>query len=349
MGVATKYAHLFTLTDDTGIFQHSLYSIPDPSKGYTTDDNARAAIAATMLYQVYREEVYLSLLRRYLSFLIYAQNEEGFFKNFMNYNREFTEKKGSEDCFGRSLWALGYLLNVPFSDESYHNVAIRLLEKALFNVKKLYSLRGKAYSLIGLSLIYNSEAFESDRGEIRDLVKSLSQDLLKSYYKNREENWKWFEDQMTYSNAILPWSLLKAYTVTKDEEVLRVAKESMDFLGSVTFKDGYFKPIGCKGWYKKGGKRAEFDEQPIEACESALMYIEAYRVFGEEEYLNKAKKCYRWFLGENSQNISLVDEETGGCYDGITEDGVNLNEGAESLISLIMTDMVVNHSSKVFK
>ncbi|MGB9809626.1 MAG: glycosyltransferase, partial [Caldanaerobacter sp.] len=139
------------------------------------------------------------------------------------------------------------------------------------------------------------------------------------------------------------------YAILKDKESLKVAEASMEFLESVTFKDGYFKPIGCKGWYKKGDKKAEFDEQPIEACETALMYIEAYKIFGKEEYLEKAKKCYRWFLGDNSQGISLFDEMTGGCYDGITEDGVNLNEGAESLISLIITDMIVNHTAKVYR
>ncbi|HHY79929.1 MAG TPA: glycosyltransferase, partial [Thermoanaerobacter sp.] len=133
MKLATKFQHLFKLTDDTGILQHSLYSIPDLTKGYTTDDNSRALIAASMLYEVYKDEKYLDLLKRYLSFLIYAQNGKGYFRNFMNYNREFIEEVGSEDCFGRTLWALGYLLNTNLSN-GYQSVAVTLIKKALPNV-----------------------------------------------------------------------------------------------------------------------------------------------------------------------------------------------------------------------
>ncbi|MBT1280359.1 beta-L-arabinofuranosidase domain-containing protein [Thermoanaerobacter sp. CM-CNRG TB177] len=349
MKVSTKFQHLFNLTDDTGILQHSLYSIPDLTKGYTTDDNTRALIAASMLYEVYKDEKYLELLRRYLSFLIYAQNSKGYFRNFMNYNREFIEEVGSEDCFGRCLWSLGYLLNTNLSN-GFKNVALALLKKALPNVANLNFLRGNAYSLIGLSLLYNSDVTEFNKEKIKNLMISISKKIVQRYRQNKDGEWKWFENVMTYSNAVIPWSLLKVYTVTKDEEVLEVAKESMEFLAKVTFKNDYFKPVGCKGWYKKGNEKpAEFDEQPIEACETALMYTEAYKIFKEEKYREKAFKCYKWFLGENSKNVSLVDEETGGCYDGLTKDGVNLNEGAESVISLIITEMIVNHTDIVFK
>lgn len=349
MEVVNKFRHLFNLTDETGILQHSLYSIPNLTKGYTTDDNSRALIAALMLYEVYREEKYLDLLKKYLSFLIYAQNSSGYFRNFMSYKREFIDEVGSEDCFGRTLWALGYLSNTNLSN-GYQSVAVTLLKKALPNVVNLNSLRGNAYSLIGLSLLYNSDTGEFNKERIKSLIISISEKLVQSYRKNQDERWKWFENIMTYSNALLPWALFRSYTITKDEKVLYIAKESMEFLENVTFRNGYFKPIGCKGWYRKDDtKPTEFDEQPIEACETALMYQEAYRVFKEEKYREKAIKCYRWFLGENSKNVSLINEETGGCYDGITEEGVNLNEGAESLISLIMTEMVVNHSEKVFK
>lgn len=334
--------HIFNLTDDTGIMQHSLYSVPDPNKGYTTDDNSRALIAASMLYEIYKDKKYLELIYKYMSFLAYAQNNKGTFKNFMKYNREFTEDEGSEDCFGRCLWALGYVLNTSLQ-EGLKNAAVFLIKKAIPNVLRLNYLRGKAYSLIGLCLLYKAGINKFDKNQIKNSINLLSNDISEQYRTNKDEKWKWFEDTITYSNAVIPWSLLKSYSITKREESLDIALNSMEFLESICFKNGYFKPVGCKGWFKKGSLVAEFDEQPLEACETSLMYIEAYHVLKDKEYLEKAVQCSKWFLGENSKKVSLIDEDTGGCYDGITCDGVNLNEGAESIISKIIADMVVNY------
>jgi len=329
-----KDDHIFRLTDDTGMFQHSKYSLPDPNYGYTTDDNTRALLMALMLYERYEKKKYLDLIYRYASFLLNAQNENGRFKNFMSYDRKWLEEEGSEDCFGRCLWALGYAISNECTPKGVKYSLAYILRKAVPLVHDLKPPRAKAYSIIGLTHLEGEEE--------RNLVFETAESLCRLFEEQRDGNWKWFEDTVTYCNNILPWSLISAYRVTGERKFLEVAEESLEFLGMVTFRDGYYKPVGCKGWYPKGGVPAEYDEQTVEACEGVLTYLEAYRATGKKKYLQNAKRCHAWYYGANSKGISLIDNETGGCYDGLTQNGVNLNMGAESLISYVISYLSIS-------
>ena len=329
-----KDDHIFRLTDDTGIMQHSKYSIPDPNHGYTTDDNARALIMALMLYERYEKKKYLDLVYRYSSFMLNAQNEKGRFKNFMGYDRKWLEEEGSEDCFGRCLWALGFALFNEYTPKGVKYGLAHILKNAMPHAVALNSPRAKAYSIIGLAHLEGEDA--------KRLVFETAQSLCRQYEEYRDGEWKWFEDIVAYCNNVLPWSLISAYRATGEKKFLDVAEESLEFLGGVTFKDGYFKPVGCNGWLMKGGHPAEFDEQTVEACEGVLTYLEAYETTGKKKYLQKAKSCHAWYEGVNSKGISLVDSETGGCYDGLTQQGVNLNMGAESLVSYVISYMKIS-------
>jgi len=335
MNGKSLFNHLFILTDDTGMMQHSIGSTPNPKYGYTTDDNARAIIASAMMYEMYKEEKFLNLIKRYLSFLMYAQDEDGYFRNFMTYDRKFIDDDFSEDCFGRCMWALGYLLDSPL-DDRIKLPASKLIEKSLSIIDDLKYIRGKAYTLIGLYHIYNAEN-KFKRDFIKGKIAELTDDIIEEYEKNSNDDWKWFEGTVSYDNGIIPLSLLKSFIVLKDEKILDIALESLEFLDSICFRNGYFKAVGCKGWYERGKNIAEFDEQPVEAYTMALMYIDAYNVTGNEKYRERALACDDWFYGKNSKGVSLYDESSGGCSDAITEDGVNSNEGAESLISIIIS------------
>lgn len=329
-----KDDHIFRLTDDTGIMQHSKYSIPDPNHGYTTDDNARALIMALMLYGRYEKKKYLDLVYRYASFILNAQNGKGKFKNFMSYDRKWLEEEGSEDCFGRCLWALGFALSDEYTPKGVKYGLSHILKNTMPHIAALSSPRAKAYSIIGLAHLEGEAA--------RSLVFETAQSLCRQYEEYRDGEWKWFENIVAYSNSVLPWSLIAAYRITGEKNFLDVAEESLDFLGSVTFKDGYFKPVGCNGWLLKEGVPAEFDEQTVEACEGVFTYLEAYEATGKKRYLQKAKSCHAWYEGINSKGISLVDSETGGCYDGLTQQGVNLNMGAESLVSYVISYLKIS-------
>jgi len=324
-----KDDHIFRLTDDTGMLQHSRFAVPDPTFGYTTDDNARALIMALMLYERYKRKKYLSLIYKYSSFLLNAQNEKGKFRNFMSYERKWLEEEGSEDCFGRSIWAICYALSNKFTPKGVKSSLLHLLEKALPHAASLNAPRAKAYTIIGLTHLEDSHA--------KKLVYDLAISLLNQYETCRDGEWKWFENIVTYCNSILPWSLILACKVTGEKKFFDAARESLEFLESVTFRHGYFKPVGCNGWYIKGGEPAEYDEQTVEACETALTYLEAYELTGDMEYLQKAKICHAWYDGLNSNGIPLVEKDSGACFDGLTGHGVNLNMGAESLISYVIS------------
>lgn len=190
---------------------------------------------------------------------------------------------------------------------------------------KLISPRAKGYLIIGLSHL-NLE-------ETNCYVKKLAGSLADQYDQYTDGAWQWFEDSITYSNAILPWAMLLAYKVTKKDRFEQIGLESLKFLESKTFSNGYFKPIGCNGWLHKGEAPAEYDEQPVEACETMLAYMDAYKITGNELFLVRAKTCFSWYCGKNSKKLNLIDAETGGCCDGIESDGLNLNQGAESIIS----------------
>ena len=336
--------YLFAMSDDTGIFQHSIYGVPDPKKGYTADDNSRALILAVMLFERFKKKEYLMLIYRYIAFMLNAQNDNGKFKNFMNYNREFLEAEGSEDCTGRCLWALGRTISSPSIPENMKRSCRHMLNKILENPTELKSPRAKAYAIVGLSFLGGKE-------EINSRIEELSSSLVKQYGQYKDGSWHWFEDSMTYGNAILPLSLFRAYKILEKEVLLDIARESMDFLGSITLKDGYFKPVGCNGWYEKGKEPAEFDEQPIEACETMLSYLSYYEIMKDEQYLNNAVRCFYWFTGKNSKNLSLIDEECGACYDGLNKTGINYNQGSESLISYGMafieiSDKIIRGAAK---
>jgi hypothetical protein len=327
--------YVFAITDDVGIFQHSVYGIPDPRKGYTTDDNSRALILAVMLLEKFKEKKYLRLVYKYLAFILNAQNYDGKFKNFMNYNREFLEEEGSQDCLGRCLWTLGRTISSPSIPENIKKTCQHILNKTLEHWPKIDSPRAKAYSIVGLSYLKGTE-------EIISHIDTLSMELVEQYTQYKDGDWHWFEDSITYGNAFLPWSLFKAYRILKKDVLLETAQESIDFLGNITLKNTYFKPIGCNGWLFKGKKAAEYDEQPIEACETLLAYLDYFEITKDKKHLDNAFKCFCWYTGQNSKGLSLIDEETGACYDGLNENGLNYNQGSESIISYGVAFLSIN-------
>lgn len=320
--------YLTMMTDDTGILQHSVYGIPDPRKGYTTDDNCRALILSVLLFERFKEQRFLKLIYRYLGFVLNAQNEKGGFKNFMDYNRNFIEEEGSGDCFGRCLWAVCRTYVSESVPMNIRNTCGKIITNSIGRIDELKFPRSKALVIIGLSYLDVDE-------ENSAIIERFSNELVSDYISNSDKDWHWFEDIMTYGNSMIPWSLLRAYKIIKKEELLKIAKKSADFLEKATFKDRIYYPIGCKGWFKKGAEKpAEYDQQPLEAAEAILMYGELYDLTGEKKYLDYVIRCFNWYRGRNSKGLSLIDPETGACYDGIKEDGLNLNQGSESIVSL---------------
>jgi len=320
-----KTEHLMQMIDSTGILQHAIYCVPNLSEGYTSDDNARGLIMAVMLHDYCRAKKAEKWILTFSAFLFYAQNHNGTFRNFMGYNRVFLEKKGSEDSFGRCMWGLCHAYMQTDICQSARKAIWKRIALALPNCKKIIAPRAKAYTLLGLTLLPTQVSAK--------YATLLAESLADQYEHFIEPDWHWFEDNVTYCNSVLPLALLRAGKMTGNERYTEIAFESMQFLEEITFRETFYAPIGCNGWYEKGGEPAKYDEQPVEACEATLLYLEAYDIKHEEKYMQKAKMALSWYRGNNSAGLSMIDPETGGCYDGIEVDGLNHNQGAESVVS----------------
>ncbi len=337
-------AHINRLTDDTGIIQHAKFGIPNLKEGYCLDDNSRALLMVLMAYRQMKDKRALELSPIYLSYIHYLQNANGTFRNFLSFNRNFLDEVGSEDSFGRTIWALGYLLgNAP--NDAYYQTGKLVFFNASPNFEKIKSIRGIANTMIGIC--YYLKTNPSD-DSMTERLRNLANVLMKHYLENRTTDWNWFESLLAYDNGILPLALLHSAEILNDPEITETAIESMDFLTSHTLKDNYLSIIGNEKWYKKEGERSVFAQQPIDAMAMVLMYHQAYFVTKNKDYLNKLYTSFLWFLGENDLRMSLYDFETKGCCDGFESYGVNRNQGAESSLAYLISHLTVLQAYEEF-
>lgn len=324
------------LTDDTGIVQHARFGIPNLKEGYCMDDNARALMMALMAYEQFESKEALELLPIYLSFIQYMQCEGGDFRNFLSFKREYLDELGTDDSFGRTLWALGYMIcNSP--NNSYKEFARELFFNSLNHLDKLQHLRGYANSMMGISHYLNS--YHDD--DLKLKLVALADKLIAAYQKHKSTDWHWFEEKLTYDNAILPMALLKAYEATGNYIYKEIGLESLTFLDNETLDKGYYNPIGNDGWFYKGEDKAIFDQQAIETMAAVMMYFQAYTVTDDVTFIKKMFQAYLWFLGENTLRIPVYDHETHGCCDGLTEVGLNRNQGAESTLAYFISHLTI--------
>ena len=341
-----QLGHVNALTDDTGILQHAIFTIPNRGEGYTTDDNARALIFTVMLERLSLGSPVqddqgkacspvVDLSARYLSFLEHAFNPaKGRVRNFLGYDRRWNEAEGSEDCHGRALWALGTVLGQS-GNHGLRCAAGRLFESSLPAVVEFYSPRACAYALLGIQQYLNAFPADRDAQKVRSV---LGRRLLEMYESVCRPDWKWFENILAYGNARLPQALLLAGAAGSDDRMLSAGLESLEWLTETQRCEnhGHFVPIGSQGFYRQGGEKARFDQQPIEAAGSVSACLQAYRLTGDSRWRNEAWSAFNWFLGGNDLQLPLYDSVTGGCRDGLHPDRANENQGAESTLSFLM-------------
>ncbi len=330
-----KLDHLRRMTDDTGLLQHALFSVPNYHEGYSIDDNARGLIASVQLEELGHAESF-DLASRYLAFIAYALNPKTRrFRNFMGYNREWLEENGSDDSHGRTLWALGTVLgrtNAP----ALQNTAGWLFEQALPVVLETTSPRTWAFTIIGIHEYLRRFDGDSRASQVRD---ELAGRLLDYYKRHRSDDWRWYEDVLSYGNAVLPQAMIMCGQWLPNGEMMEVGLESLHWLADLQRSapdGGHFVPIGSEGFYRRGGERARFDQQPIEARSMLSACLEAYRSTGDDQWRVEVRRAFEWFLGRNDLNLPLYDPDTGGCYDGLHPDRLNMNQGAESTLAFLM-------------
>lgn len=336
---AINLDHIKRMTTDFGMIQFSKIANPNFKSGYTLDDNARALIAICQHYEIFQTEDDLGLISTYLQFLKYCLQPNGLFLNYVNTKKEFTQQNSPEnleDCNGRAIWALGYLISlkkilpVHFSKE-----AEKLLQKALPNLEDIHSTRAMAFIIKGLHY--------QNKKENLSLLQILTNRLVQMYKHEKTNDWFWFENYLTYGNSVLPEAMLCAYLSTNNDEYKKIAKESLGFLLSKIFVDGKIKVISNKGWHIKDriDETNVGGEQPIDVAYTIMALEKFYFVIKKNDYKQKAIIAFNWFLGDNHLHQIVYNPCTGGCYDGVEEHNVNLNQGAESTLSYLIARLTL--------
>lgn len=334
--------YLVELTDDTGPIQHATFGVPDRAHGYCTDDAGRALVVA---FDAARRLPPESALRRQLletsrtclSFVHHAQRPDGTFVNFMGYDRRFLEETAGEDTTGRALWGLG--ATVAWAPEA----PLRLLARTLIDRALPVDLthpRAIAYAACGVDL-----ALDRFPGVVayRDRLRTYALRLVELFERTVTPRWRWFCDDVTYSNALVPHALLRAADRLDGDPLAarfrEVGLDASEFVLGHTVRDGQFDAVGNRGWLRRDLARADFDQQPVDAGYSAWCWAQAHALTGDARYEAAARLAVAWFYGHNRLGQPLFDVRTGASYDGLSVHGVNLNQGAESAIACVLAHL----------
>jgi hypothetical protein len=331
--VNIDYRHLKQMTDENGMLQFSRLSIPDPDSGYTVDDNARALLVTLNMDGCERRE----LAGAYIRFLEAAQKTDGLWRNW-KVNGGFVPTIDSDDSQGRAFLSCcaASLCELDEVREAGRRMAMR----ALPTVTRLRPPRSAAYALLGICL--NPGLGNQQSGVLASVARDLCDNLIHRYKASRHPGWQWFEDDLSYCNGILPHALFAYYSLTQDRGALRVARDTLGWLTDALFARGYLNIVGNRGWWQRGAEISCYDQQPVDACSMAMAYTWAFRATGDSQYRPLAERAYNWYWGNNLNHISLYDPANGGCCDALTPDGVNLNQGAESVLSLLLSQQAIS-------
>ncbi|MGH2624637.1 MAG: hypothetical protein ACRDE7_13285, partial [Sphingobacterium sp.] len=321
------YYHIGQLTNSFGIIQHAKFSTPNYHHGYCLDDNCRALLLLSKAIKQMPSPQERTWLNTYLSFIYYMQKDDGNFINFINFDYTFTESVGSPDSFGRTIWALGVLLQNEYLSE-FHPIAKEIFDRAFSQVYQLQSLRAVAYTILGLHAFVQINPVKDKI----DIFNQLANYLVQQYDSAKTEQWHWFEKIIAYDNAILPLALIKASAYFKNEQMRTVALQTFEFLDNILFKRQHLSIIGNQGWFQKGKSRSEYGQQPIEVYSIILLYQHVFKETGLQKHRQRKNVAFLWFFGINDKKLQLYDPLTKGCCDGLEEYGVNWNQGAESTL-----------------
>ena len=328
--------HLDRMTDSTGMIQHAIYSIPRRDSGYTTDDNARALRLCARLCSERVERSMLDRATRYLGFLQFAQCADGGFHNFLSYQRGWLDAKACDDCQGQAVRALAEVLASKLPDD-HRRLARELIAALIPTLVAVHSPRAQAY--IVLAWDHLCQADVSDATALENIAWCAARQLVQCYERCRSPEWLWFEPRMTYANAVLPHALFAASRRWPTENFLSIAEASFSFLDRETTAEGVFWPIGNGGWHAPKQRKALHDQQPVEAATTAEAALAGFAIRNESKYLSTFWRAHNWFHGQNSLRQPLADVGRGACCDGLHASDVNHNQGAESTLAYLWTEV----------
>ncbi|AKM82383.1 TPA: hypothetical protein DD449_04800 [Candidatus Berkelbacteria bacterium] len=312
--------HLLNNTTDFGLYQHMIGSTPNIEFGYSLDDQARALIACHELSYNFTDLKVEKYKKVYLSFLDNAIDNKGRIHNFFSDAQKYIDKNASADSIARSFWALSCC-----KEDSRYKIKTNKILSIYQNKLNFDHVKPISYSLLGYTNLKNKE-----------MTILLADKLIERFSQTSNKSWQWFEDELTWANAIVILSLCKAYKLTKNSIYLSTALKSLKFLEKHSIVSGYPAPIGQKKWYKRNKCRSLFDQQPIEVADMVMLYNELFYITGEKKYKDKAFFWFGWYFGNNMNNVLIFDPITKGVCDGLSKNGVNKNQGAESIVTYLM-------------
>ncbi|MFU8793998.1 MAG: glycosyl transferase family 1, partial [Dethiobacteria bacterium] len=300
-----------------------------------TDDNCRALIAAVMNWRLFKDESISPLFKTYISFLYHAFNDKyGRMRNFMSFDRRWLEDMGSEDSHSRTIWTLGYTIAHPPEDEIL-GLATRLFKELIKAPLNFSSPRAWAFAALGAH--YYLRRFGGDT-RVREILTTLGDKLLDLFNVVADDDWFWCEDTLSYDNARLPQALLVIGNYNDNSELFEAGLKSLKWLIDVQTspEGGHLSIVGNDGWYRRGGEKARFDQQTVDASALVDACYQAFALTGESVWLRKMEWAFNWFFGSNDVRQPLYDFSSGGCFDGLQPGGVNQNQGGESVVSMLL-------------
>lgn len=338
---SVKLDHLFNLTDHNAVLQHAKFSVPVRKEGYTVDDNARALVFAAKAQRLWPSDRLTDLQRKLLGFILLMQSQNGKLHNLMDFSQRIADEPSVGDHLGRAIWAAGAVINSNLPT-GMKRTALLIFDRALPWARKSTSPRTKAYACLGLAERLRSDTKDPN---LATNLKQVATHLLQLYNNNRTPAWEWFEKILAYDNARLSQALFAAHQSLGERTYLHAAQESLDFLLKTTTIDGIYAPIGSNGWYAKGGNRAMYDQQAIDAGAMVETTALAYNVTKSSTYEKGLRQALGWFFGLNTKSAAVYDTATGACHDGINLEGLNENQGAESTLSFLLAAVTFIESS----
>jgi glycosyltransferase involved in cell wall biosynthesis len=315
--------HIKRLTTDFGILQSSNLNKPDLRSGYTIDDNARALIALCQYYKQTLDPSVLRYISTYLDFIEYCERRGMTFLKYVDINQKFTKQNNNtnlDDSSGHVIWALGYLVSLnSIMPAQLVDKAQTMIERTFSWIDALQSPQALAFSIKGL--FYYNRAVPNENTAV--LITNFANRLVQMY---RHQTFILEQFNALFSEALLMASIVVENNVYRD-----VAKASFDQLLSDTFVEIDGKLQGAKG----------YEERPVNIANTVIALRRFHTVFADNYYLEKMQVAFNWFQGNNHLNQIIYNPCTGGCFDGIYGQKVNLNQGAESTLSYLMARMTV--------
>jgi hypothetical protein len=314
-----SFGHLQVMTGPRGLYEHSLYSRPRLEHGYSLDDNARALVAMSRAVAI-GMDVPTDIGQRCLRFVLRAGAKDSWSDR---QSSDGTWQMGAtDDAIGRAMWGLGAAAGY-WPDPEQRLRARRLLDRS--HVKSGF-WRPNAYAILGLTALHRIEP----DNELLPRIRYHTNRLPPVRWKN--PSWPWPEPVLTYDNARLPEVMMAAGVCLGDEKMVEEGLALLSWLIELEASTDHFSFTPVSG-RRQGDPQGRFDQQPIEAWAMVDASCRAASVSEDASWFGWAELGLSWFMGNNDTGHCLYDSVSGGCYDGLTPTGPNLNRGAESTIA----------------